>query len=63
WAKWLLLLEHVYNSPLHASTGISPYFLLHGFEPRSPLDILEVNTGLIRRSGETEQFERAMRIQ
>ena len=28
-----------YNSSVHAATGHTPFFLLHGFEPRSPLDV------------------------
>lgn len=40
WAQWLHLLEHAYNARTHGSTDASPYMLLHGFEPRSPLDFL-----------------------
>ena len=27
-----------YNSSVHSTTGYTPYFLVHGFEPRMPLD-------------------------
>ncbi|KZP19221.1 hypothetical protein FIBSPDRAFT_714384, partial [Athelia psychrophila] len=38
WAEWLHLLEFTYNATTHSSTSESPYFLLYGFHPRSPLD-------------------------
>lgn len=40
WAEWLHLLEFTYNSTIHSSTSESPYFLLYGYRPRSPLDFL-----------------------
>lgn len=40
WSEWLHLLEFTYNSTVHSSTLESPYFLLYGFRPRSPLDLL-----------------------
>jgi hypothetical protein len=49
WAEWIFLLEHAYNSNIHTSMGTSPYYLLYGFNPRSPLDIL-ADTGVKGRS-------------
>lgn len=43
WAEWLHLLEFTYNSTVHSSTSESPYFLLYGYRPRSPLDFLDAN--------------------
>lgn len=40
WAEWLHLLEFTYNATTHSSTSESPYFLLYGYCPRSPLDFL-----------------------
>ncbi|SJL13286.1 uncharacterized protein ARMOST_16726 [Armillaria ostoyae] len=37
WAEWLHLLEFSYNAHKHASTGASPFQLLLGFQPSSPL--------------------------
>ena len=28
-----------YNSSVHSATGYTPYFLVHGYEPRMPLDV------------------------
>src|SRR5260370_32558075 len=36
WEKWLPALAFAYNSTLQSSTGYSPFFLLYGYEPRSP---------------------------
>ncbi len=32
WAKYLHLLEYAYNSNIHSSSSVSPFFLLFGFE-------------------------------
>ena len=41
WAVWLHVLEFAYNNAVHSSTGTSPFFLLYGFHPRTPLDFLK----------------------
>ena len=40
WSAWLHILEFAYNNSIHGSTGTSPFFLLYGFHPRTPLDFL-----------------------
>jgi hypothetical protein len=40
WARWLRILEFSYNSNIHASTGLAPFFLLYGFDPKAPIDYL-----------------------
>jgi hypothetical protein len=35
WAKWIPELEFAYNSTPLSSVGQSPFFLLHGYHPRS----------------------------
>jgi transposase InsO family protein len=33
WVHWLPLAEFAYNSSVHASTGVTPYFAENGFHP------------------------------
>ena len=42
WSAWLHILEFAYNSAVHSSTGTTPFFLLYGFHPRTPLDLLKL---------------------
>ena len=40
WAAWLHLLEFAYNNNVHSSIGTTPFHLLLGFHPRTPLDFI-----------------------
>ncbi|KAI5738984.1 hypothetical protein M8J77_013467 [Diaphorina citri] len=39
WDKYVNWVCHAYNSTRHASTNESPFYLLHGYEPRSTVDL------------------------
>jgi hypothetical protein len=39
WDRKLWIIELVYNSTVNPSTGFSPFFVLHGFEPVLPVDL------------------------
>jgi hypothetical protein len=46
WLTWLKLLEFAYNNNMHLSTGTTPFLLLYGFSPKSPLEfILPIKEG------------------
>lgn len=40
WPQHLPQLVYVYNTTVHYSTGMSPYFLMFGCEPKLPVDFL-----------------------
>ena len=40
WAIWLHLLEFTYNGTVHSSISTTPFHLLLGFHPRTPLDFV-----------------------
>ena len=37
--QYLLMLELAYNNSKHVSTKQSPFMLVNGFHPRSPIDV------------------------
>lgn len=43
WNKNLRLIQFVYNNTVHSSTGFTPFFLVHGRHPRTPLITADEN--------------------
>ncbi|KAG1448645.1 hypothetical protein G6F56_008884 [Rhizopus delemar] len=43
WNKDLRLIQFVYNNTVHSSTGFTPFFLVHGRHPRTPLITADEN--------------------
>ena len=39
WEDYLSILEFAYNSAKHVTTGFSPFMLMYGFQPRSPMTV------------------------
>ena len=39
WEDYLPILEFAYNSAKHVTTGFSPFMLMYGFQPRSPISM------------------------
>ncbi|KAL4135091.1 hypothetical protein QTP88_006747 [Uroleucon formosanum] len=46
WSDVLQIVLHAYNSTIHYSTGYSPFYLLHGYEPSSIFDIAVIPNSL-----------------
>ncbi|PKA61678.1 putative mitochondrial protein [Apostasia shenzhenica] len=42
WDLVLLMAEFAYNSSVNRSTGMSPFMIVTGYEPRKPIDLIEL---------------------
>src|SRR5260370_3124612 len=65
WVKWLPALAFAYNSTIHTSMGYSPFFLLYGFEPRSPADFTHGNSHKLDRplyNHSTQEFVQELEV-
>ena len=39
WESYFPIIEFAYNSAKHVSTGFSPFMLMYGFQPHSPVSV------------------------
>jgi len=65
WDDFLPGLELAFNSKVHTSTGVSPFYLVYGLEPRLPVDCVldEVRTALTASGADVPAaVERAERM-
>ncbi|XP_015160499.1 uncharacterized protein [Solanum tuberosum] len=44
WEDYLLIVEFAYNRTFHSSTGKTPFEVVYGFNPLTPLDLLPFST-------------------
>ena len=64
WEDYLPMVEFAYNSAKHSSTGYSPFMLMYGFQPRSPVTVgyqgltHEAARNFLQDMQETLQFAR-----
>ena len=54
WQEWITTLTHAYNCTVSSVTGFSPYFLMFGRTPKTPLDV-EMGVTLIDQGQESCQ--------
>jgi hypothetical protein len=40
WEECLRHIEFAYNRSIHSTTKISPFMVVYGFNPRTPIDLL-----------------------
>lgn len=46
WTDVLPIVLHAYNTAIHCSTGFTPFYLVHGYEPQSLFDIAVIPSNL-----------------
>ncbi|KAL1277423.1 hypothetical protein QQF64_024096 [Cirrhinus molitorella] len=63
WPQHLPQLVYAYNTTVHHSTGMSPYFLMFGCEPKLPVDFLLNNQEEISETPEQWIVEHQGRLQ
>lgn len=50
WAEWLAMAEFAYNNTMHASTGLSPFFINYGKNPQRAFEPARATTSRIARA-------------
>ncbi|KAH9663456.1 Endonuclease [Citrus sinensis] len=55
WDQKLYQVEFTYNRAVKRSTGLSPFQVNYGYNPRAPIDLAPV-PNLVRKSGKAEDF-------
>ena len=50
WDEWLPQVAFCYNASVHESTKFTPFFLMHGSEPRWDVDIQLGDEGAVPKS-------------
>ena len=61
WQNWVNHLTHAYNCTKSQVTGFSPYFLMFGREPRTPVDETFEVTFPFRREKNTHDYVHNLR--
>ena len=51
WQEWVSAMTHAYNCTVSKTTGLAPYFLMFGCEPKIPIDI-ELNLPVRKEVGD-----------
>ena len=59
WDVILPTIEFAYNNSVNKSTGKKPFEIVHGYKPRTPIDLLSTSS-LHRVSESTESFAQHM---
>lgn len=55
WDQKLCQAEFAFNRSVNRSTGLSPFQVVYGFNPRAPVDLVPV-PDLKRANGKVEEF-------
>ena len=56
WETALATLQFCYNDTVHSSTGYSPFFLMYGAHPRTPIQLLRADKPTATASQETDDY-------
>ena len=49
WEDCLAFTEFAYNRSVHSTTSFSPFEIVYGFNPRTPLDLLPLLVWMVKR--------------